>query len=78
MKEKYVDERFPFWFKLGSSADGRVGLTSGDGEVDVLVPEDVADQLLAEHNRVQAQLVACALAFNAANPEAFDKFWYGA
>lgn len=76
MKDKYVDDQYGFWHEFGSSGAG-VDIRSSDDRMDIgPIPKSIADTLIAEHNRVQNRLVELAKAFNAAAPEAFEKFWY--
>lgn len=78
MKAKYVDEQFGFWFEFGATEDS-IDIASSDSRMDVgPVRKDVAEVLMAEHNRVQSRLAELADAFDKAAPEAFKRFWYGA
>jgi hypothetical protein len=79
MREKYVDEQYGWWFVFGESKD-TCDITSADlhtGDVGLHIPKDQAVTLIKEHNRVQRQLSACAIAFDKADHEAFVEFWYG-
>jgi len=77
MREKYVDERWPRLMQLGSASDGKLGVCTVDDRVDVLLSPEDAEKLIAEWNRMQDALAACALAFDEAAPEAFSAHWYG-
>ncbi len=77
MREKYVDEQYPPLMLFGKAADGRVGVCDAVDRVDLLLAPADAEKLVAAYNRVQNQLVRCAMAFDAAAPEAFSAFWYG-
>lgn len=77
MKDKYIDEKFGYWFVFGEGPNG-VDITSSDQQMDTgPVPKSVAEILIREHNRVQDQLRALAQAFDRASPSAFSAFWYG-
>lgn len=82
MKAKYVEEQYGFWFEFGSHGPGPqdlVDIASSDQRMDIgPVRRDVAEVLMASHNRVHNRLVEMAQAFDAAGPDAFLRFWYGA
>lgn len=48
MREKYVDEIFGFYYKFGSSEDGKVDVCSNQQDL-ITVPEDIADQIIQHH-----------------------------
>lgn len=72
MKEKYVDEKFGYWYEFG---DGDIA--SSCSSLNVTCNHTGLPWIVEEHNRVQSKLVKTALAFSEASPEEFKKFWYG-
>lgn len=76
MRRKYVEERFKPWFVFGESID-HVDIADVDGDRLECVPRRLADKILDEHDRLIEAIGDIALAFAEADPEAFEKFWYG-
>lgn len=77
MKDKYVDDKFGYWFEFGTNGTD-IDIASSDQQMDIgPIRKDVAEVLIKEHNRVQKQLLDMAKAFDRASPQAFQAFWYG-
>lgn len=77
MRDKYVEHDFPRYFEFGQHADGRVDIATVRGDVVATVSRDDTDRLIRQRNELVQRLCDMARAFDAAAPEAFDKFWYG-
>ena len=74
MREKYIDERYPGWLTFGLAQ-----VTSSRDDWAVKTPDAESAQLLVDQHRiVHDALTRCAMAFAAADTEAFTRFWYGA
>lgn len=77
MREKYVDERWPYTISY-EQEDGQVLVQTVDDRFSVKLPQPDAEKLMKAYDKMQAALVRCALAFSEAAPEQFTDFWYGA
>lgn len=77
MREKYVDERWPYTISYQRD-DGHVQVCTVDDRFDVTLSQPDAEKLMRAYDKMQAALVRCALAFSEAAPEQFSDFWYGA
>lgn len=77
MRDKYVEHDFPRYFIFGEHADGRVDIATISQDAIATVSRDDADTLIAQRDEVVKKLCDMASAFDAAAPEAFQKFWYG-
>lgn len=76
MLEKYVDERWPRVIDF-AQRDGTVHVCEVNDKFGVTVSSEDAAKLLKAYNDLQDALARCALAFDAADHEAFSGFWYG-
>lgn len=77
MREKYVDERWPYTISYHRD-DGQVQVCTVDDRFDLTLSQSDAERLMRAYDKMQAALVRCALAFSEAAPEQFTDFWYGA
>lgn len=77
MKESYIHQVFPLYFILGEYADGDVDIATVEDNTVATVSREHALKLIAQRTEIVDALTSMALAFDAAAPEAFDKFWYG-
>lgn len=77
MREKYVDERWPYTISH-QREDGQVQVYTVDDRFDLTLSQPDAEKLMKAYDKMQAALVRCALAFSEAAPEQFTDFWYGA
>ncbi len=74
MKDKYIDERFPYWFSMTAGARD---ISDGDTvEFACAAGAQNAKEICARHNAVLDKLNALVQAFEAAAPEAFKEHWY--
>lgn len=76
MREKYVDERWPQMLDFPQRDGSTVYLCTVDDAVELTLPKGQAAALQAAYNRMQAEVVRMALAFDEAAPEAFSRYWY--
>lgn len=76
MLEKYVDERWPRAIDY-PQRNGTVHVCEVNDKFGVTVPASDAEKLLKAYNDLQDALTRCAVAFDAADHEAFRAFWYG-
>lgn len=78
MREKYVEERYPRAMVFGKHHDGMLSVTDvNDRDIATRVTAAQAETIVAAYNRLQDLVVRLALAFDEADHEAFDRFWYG-
>ena len=79
MRAKYIEEEFPRYFLTAEDPDGySVDVGTVNGDVVYEIGKIEASRLIADRDALLDKLIATALAFNEANPEAFSRFWYGA
>lgn len=77
MREKYIEERFPRYFRFGESPDGlRVDLATSEDSTVCSVTKEEADKLQQHRDAVLDMLCVLALRFAEVSPEEFDKIWY--
>ena len=74
MKEKYIEERWPPWFRVTTTQDDV-------SDVDQLAfatcrTRDQAEELCARHNDLIRALADMANAFESADSQAFKEYWY--
>ena len=80
MKDKYIEEAFPYYCDITSNLDpNRVNVFSvGNGvpEIDIVVSPEVAKALVADRKRLVDAFIALAQRFDDVAPEAFSELWY--
>lgn len=72
MKEKYIDERYPSLLTFNMPV---LIPQNEEWSVRTETIED-AQRITAEFEKIKSALVRCAQAFDDADHEAFQKFWY--
>lgn len=78
MREKYIDERWPLLMVHGHHIKTKQPcVTDCDDRVNIFVNDQAqATELVAHYARLHAEFTAMAQAFDAADSEAFEHFWY--
>lgn len=79
IKEKYVEERFPYWMLMGYYRDKEPydeNLTDCNDSLNLRVSSNAGTRIVHEQNKLVRFIAQMAAAFDEANPEAFKEFWY--
>lgn len=76
MREKYIEEKFPRYFVFGEHKDGRVDVASDHVETLCTVSVLDAERIINDRDKLMDAFVELVQAFDSANHEAFQKFWY--
>lgn len=78
MREKYIDERWPLLMVFGKHATtGQPCVSDADDSIDLFMQDDTQAKLLVDHYaKLHTEFTAMAQAFDAADPKAFNEFWY--
>ena len=78
MRDKYIEHDFQRYFEFGEHADGRVDIATESDSTVATVTREHAQKLIEHRDSVVTKLCDMAQAFDAAAPEEFKRFWYGA
>lgn len=77
MRQKYIDEKWPDLMVFGKFEDGDVCVTDSDDNLNAKMEPSEAEIMVEHYNKLKEEFSAMAMAFNEADPKAFDQFWYG-
>lgn len=76
MREKYIDERWPDLMTHGVNQQGEHYVTDTHEAIDVPMSFESAQAVVAHYNKLKAEFVEMIQAFNKADENAFNQFWY--
>ena len=80
MREKYIEERFPWYFEFGKNVEtGHIDLerSGGGGQVgDQSFSPVTAEAILRDNSAMYQMLVKLALALDEVDSARFHRIWY--
>ncbi len=77
MKQKYIEERYGFWFVFGKHrGSDLVDVSDGERDVVCAIPEEIAEYLIKQHNGLVEELGEVISEFDKHAPDACAAWYY--